>query len=82
MLFQQLIGILINNIYYKLQYYHLSAFVLWLWLTPVSRPLCVVSTVGFGLVLDMGFVETLKLLLWVVFIDCIGVGLLISTLMW
>lgn len=30
----------------------------------------------------MGFVETLKLLLWVVFIDCIGVGLLISTLMW
>ncbi|TSK42107.1 Serine/threonine-protein kinase pim-1 [Bagarius yarrelli] len=40
-----------------------------------------VSTVGFGLVLDMGFVETLKLLLWVVFIDCIGVGLLISTLM-
>ncbi|KAI5109481.1 protein unc-50-like, partial [Silurus meridionalis] len=41
-----------------------------------------VSTVGFGLVLDMGFVETLKLLLWVVFIDCIGVGLLISTFMW
>lgn len=43
--------------------------------------LCV-STVGFGLVLDMGVVETLKLLLWVVFVDCIGVGLLISTLMW
>ncbi|XP_036425635.1 protein unc-50 homolog [Colossoma macropomum] len=43
--------------------------------------LCV-STVGFGLVLDMSFLETLKLLLWVVFIDCIGVGLLISTLMW
>ncbi|XP_062384500.1 protein unc-50 homolog [Sardina pilchardus] len=43
--------------------------------------LCV-STIGFGLVLDMGFVETLKLLLWVVFIDCIGVGLLVSTLMW
>uniref|UniRef100_A0A8C1Y733 Unc-50 homolog (C. elegans) n=1 Tax=Cyprinus carpio TaxID=7962 RepID=A0A8C1Y733_CYPCA len=43
--------------------------------------LCV-STVGFGLVLEMGFVETLKLLLWVVFIDCVGVGLLISTLMW
>ncbi|XP_036396050.1 protein unc-50 homolog isoform X1 [Megalops cyprinoides] len=43
--------------------------------------LCV-STVGFGFVLDMGLVETLKLLLWVVFIDCIGVGLLISTLMW
>ncbi|XP_049610815.1 protein unc-50 homolog isoform X1 [Syngnathus scovelli] len=30
----------------------------------------------------MGILETLKLLLWVVFIDCIGVGLLISTLMW
>uniref|UniRef100_A0A6I8NGB4 Unc-50 inner nuclear membrane RNA binding protein n=2 Tax=Ornithorhynchus anatinus TaxID=9258 RepID=A0A6I8NGB4_ORNAN len=43
--------------------------------------LCV-STVGFGFVLDMGFWETTKLLLWVVFIDCIGVGLLISTLMW
>lgn len=41
-----------------------------------------VSTVGFGLVLEMGFVEMLKLWLWVVFIDCIGVGLLISTLMW
>lgn len=41
-----------------------------------------VSTVGFGLVLDMGVLETLKLLLWVVFVDCIGVGLLISTLMW
>ncbi|XP_076215412.1 protein unc-50 homolog isoform X1 [Aptenodytes patagonicus] len=43
--------------------------------------LCV-STVGFGFVLDMGFFETIKLLLWVVFIDCIGVGLLIATLMW
>ncbi|XP_038016788.1 protein unc-50 homolog isoform X1 [Motacilla alba alba] len=43
--------------------------------------LCV-STVGFGFVLDMGFFETIKLLLWVVFIDCVGVGLLIATLMW
>ncbi|XP_047601000.1 protein unc-50 homolog [Lutra lutra] len=43
--------------------------------------LCV-STIGFGFVLDMGFFETIKLLLWVVFIDCVGVGLLISTLMW
>lgn len=41
-----------------------------------------VSTVGFGFVLDMGFFETIKLLLWVVFIDCVGVGLLIATLMW
>lgn len=43
---------------------------------------CAVSTIGFGLVLDMGVLDTLKLLLWVVFVDCIGVGLLISTLMW
>lgn len=43
--------------------------------------LCV-STIGFGFVLDMGFFETIKLLLWVVFIDCVGVGLLIATLMW
>ncbi|MEQ2190332.1 Protein unc-50 [Xenoophorus captivus] len=42
--------------------------------------LCV-STIGFGLVLDMGVMETVKLLLWVVFVDCIGVGLLISTVM-
>ncbi|KAK6485401.1 protein unc-50-like protein [Huso huso] len=43
--------------------------------------LCV-STLGFAFVLGMGFLEMIKLLLWVVFIDCIGVGLLISTLMW
>ncbi|XP_006712466.1 protein unc-50 homolog isoform X1 [Homo sapiens] len=43
--------------------------------------LCV-STIGFGFVLDMGFFETIKLLLWVVLIDCVGVGLLIATLMW
>lgn len=41
-----------------------------------------VSTIGFGLVLEMGVLEMLKLLLWVVFVDCIGVGLLISTFMW
>ncbi|KAG8586799.1 hypothetical protein GDO81_005484 [Engystomops pustulosus] len=44
--------------------------------------LCTVSTLMFGFVLQMGFVETLKLLLWIVFIDCIGVGLLIATSMW
>lgn len=54
------------------------------WLNITKPFLCasVVSTIGFGLVLDMGVLETLKLLLWVVFVDCIGVGLLISTLMW
>ncbi|CAH2223344.1 unc-50 homolog [Pelobates cultripes] len=43
--------------------------------------LCV-STLGFGFVLDRGFFQTLKLLLWVVFVDCVGVGLLIATIMW
>ncbi|PIO36457.1 hypothetical protein AB205_0015730 [Aquarana catesbeiana] len=43
--------------------------------------LCV-STIMFGLVLHMGFFEMLKLLLWIVFIDCVGVGLLFATLMW
>ncbi|TFK05483.1 UDP-glucuronic acid decarboxylase 1 [Platysternon megacephalum] len=43
--------------------------------------LCV-STIGFGFVLNMGFFQMIKLLLWVVFIDCVGVGLLIATLMW
>ncbi|KAF7253989.1 hypothetical protein EYD10_00953 [Varanus komodoensis] len=43
--------------------------------------LCV-STIGFSFVLGFGFIEMIKLLLWVVFIDCVGVGLLIATLMW
>ncbi|XP_068124285.1 protein unc-50 homolog isoform X2 [Hyperolius riggenbachi] len=43
--------------------------------------LCV-STIMFGVVLQMGFFQTLKLLLWIVFVDCVGVGLLIATLMW
>uniref|UniRef100_UPI00358F62BA protein unc-50 homolog n=1 Tax=Myxine glutinosa TaxID=7769 RepID=UPI00358F62BA len=40
------------------------------------------STIGFGFVLDLGLLGILKLLLWVVFIDCIGVGLFIATVMW
>ncbi|XP_071950447.1 protein unc-50 homolog [Antedon mediterranea] len=40
------------------------------------------SSVGFGIVLSLGFVGTLKFLLWVVFVDCIGVGLLIATFFW
>lgn len=47
----------------------------------LSMWLCV-STTMFGVVLHMGFLETLKLLLWIVFIDCVSVGLLIATLMW
>ncbi|XP_073208683.1 protein unc-50 homolog isoform X1 [Lepidochelys kempii] len=50
--------------------------------SPSQRKSFAFSTIGFGFVLDMGFFQTIKLLLWVVFIDCVGVGLLIATLMW
>ncbi|KAK7097622.1 protein unc-50 homolog [Littorina saxatilis] len=40
------------------------------------------SSVGFSLVLGLGFVGLIKFLLWVIFVDCIGVGLLIATLLW
>ncbi|KAK7486989.1 hypothetical protein BaRGS_00021805 [Batillaria attramentaria] len=40
------------------------------------------SSLGFSLVLGLGFVGFIKFLLWVVFVDCIGVGLLIATLLW
>jgi hypothetical protein len=47
--------------------------------------LCVVfsaSSVGFALVLRLGFWGFVKFLLYVIFVDCIGVGLLIATLFW
>lgn len=40
------------------------------------------SSVGFAIVLRLGFIGFLKFLLWVVFIDCIGVGLIIATSLW
>ncbi|XP_038056636.1 protein unc-50 homolog [Patiria miniata] len=40
------------------------------------------SSVGFAIVLRLGFLQFLKFLLWVVFVDCIGVGLLIATILW
>lgn len=40
------------------------------------------SSVGFSLTLGLGFVGFIKFLLWVIFVDCIGVGLLIATLSW
>ncbi|CAG5117193.1 unnamed protein product [Candidula unifasciata] len=43
--------------------------------------LCV-SSIGFALILNLGFWGCMKFLLWVIFIDCIGVGLLIATLFW
>jgi len=42
----------------------------------------VVSTAGFAFVLGVGFFQFIKFLFYVIFIDCIGVGLLIATLMW
>ena len=42
----------------------------------------VVSTAGFAYVLGVGFFQFIKFLFYVIFIDCIGVGLLIATLMW
>ncbi|XP_060080024.1 protein unc-50 homolog [Ylistrum balloti] len=42
----------------------------------------VASSIGFALVLGLTFVGFLKFILWVVFVDCVGVGLLIATLFW
>ena len=41
-----------------------------------------VSSAGFSLVLGIGFWGFVKLLLYVIFVDCIGVGLLIATALW
>lgn len=43
--------------------------------------LCV-SSIGFSLSLGLGFVGGLKFLLWVIFVDCIGIGIMIATLFW
>ncbi|XP_033632484.1 protein unc-50 homolog [Asterias rubens] len=40
------------------------------------------SSVGFAIVLRLGVVGFFKFLLWVVFVDCIGVGLLVATVLW
>ena len=41
-----------------------------------------VSTAGFALVLQVGFFQFVEFLFYVIFVDCIGVGLVIATLMW
>ena len=41
-----------------------------------------VSSVGFSLVLKIHFVGFIKLVLWTVFVDYVGVGLLIATIFW
>ena len=43
---------------------------------------CLATSIGFGVVMGLRFLQTFKLLLWVVFIDCIAVGMVIATLMW
>jgi hypothetical protein len=41
-----------------------------------------VSSIVIGVVLGMGFFGIIKLVLWVVLVDCVLVGLLISTIYW
>ncbi|XP_063244212.1 protein unc-50 homolog [Bacillus rossius redtenbacheri] len=40
------------------------------------------SSIGFAFVLKLGFVGFIKFLLYVVFVDCIGIGLVIATFFW
>lgn len=42
----------------------------------------IASSVVFVLVLNISFLGFLKFLLWVIFIDCIGVGVVIATALW
>ncbi|XP_064607562.1 protein unc-50 homolog [Liolophura sinensis] len=41
-----------------------------------------VSSIGFSLSLHLGITGFIKFFLWVVFVDCIGVGILIASLFW
>ncbi|XP_075227333.1 unc50 RNA binding protein isoform X2 [Lycorma delicatula] len=41
-----------------------------------------VSSVGFTFVLGLGVYEFCKFLLYVIFVDCIGVGLCVATVLW
>ncbi|XP_065884833.1 protein unc-50 homolog isoform X2 [Dysidea avara] len=47
----------------------------------LSLYLCI-SSVGFTIALHLGFFGFWKFLLWVVLFDCIGVGVLVATLLW
>eukprot|EP00095_Tigriopus_kingsejongensis_P002403 snap_masked-scaffold934_size79169-processed-gene-0.12 protein:Tk02403 transcript:snap_masked-scaffold934_size79169-processed-gene-0.12-mRNA-1 annotation:"conserved hypothetical protein" len=42
----------------------------------------VVSSAGFALVLNIGFWEFVKFLLYVILVDCVGVGLVVATGLW
>ena len=41
-----------------------------------------VSSVGFAIVLKLHFVDFVEFLLWVVFVDCISVGVVVATTLW
>lgn len=47
----------------------------------LSLAFCVTS-IGFGFVMKLTWLKIFKLLLWVVFVDCVAVGILIATVMW
>jgi len=51
-------------------------------LTLVCFLLLTGSSIGFAIALKLHFIGFLKFLLWVVFVDCIGVGLIIASLLW
>lgn len=40
------------------------------------------SSVAFALILDLSLAAFVKFLLWVVLVDCIGVGAVVATLLW
>ncbi|XP_013395265.1 protein unc-50 homolog [Lingula anatina] len=40
------------------------------------------SSIGFALVLGLGFFNFLKFTIWVIFVDCIGMGLLVASIFW
>lgn len=42
----------------------------------------IASSIGFAFVLRFSFLEFLKFFVWVICIDCIGVGLLIASILW
>jgi hypothetical protein len=41
-----------------------------------------VSSIGCALVFGLGMAQLVELVLWVIFVDCIGIGMLISTFFW
>ncbi|KAH3842096.1 protein unc-50 homolog [Dreissena polymorpha] len=42
----------------------------------------IISSLGFFIVLGLRWHEFIKFIIWMVFVDCIGVGLIIATILW